>query len=144
MVETKNPYGVCGWAIMLALLSFGCSSTDHMNSVTTCDVRAYNRSSKDIRFVVIDPNGTKTRIGFLASGAPEKFACMLFSSVRFARDFTVTWQEDNVKRETPIDIMKFDQKRTTIKSFNFIYMGNGEWKVIARSGTDEASPEVKP
>jgi hypothetical protein len=142
MVRTKNPYGVCGWAIMLALLSFGCSSTDHMNSVTTCDVKVYNHSSRDIRFVVIDPEGIRHSFGYLASGSPDKFKGKVFSEVRLSKDLAIAWQEEGVRRKALIDIAKYEKSQ--IKSFSFIYMGDGKWQVIARSGTDEASPEVKP
>jgi len=56
----------------------------------------------------------------------------------------IEWEEVHKKYTATVDTAKYIPKRREIKSFSFLYQGNGKWDVIARSGIFNDSPEVKP
>ena len=140
--NSNGKVAACVWAVVLASASVGCSIVKSERTDIVYQIDAVNRSSRDIRFVVIDPDGAKNQFGFLASGGSGTTSS--FCRFRFSGAFAVAWEEDTVTRKVAVDILKYEKKKGQIKSFGFCYLGNGKWHVIARSGTEDDSPEVKP
>ncbi len=108
----------------------------------TGQIGAGNRSTNDIRFVVISSEGTTNEFGFLDSEVGHKTT--LSCQFRFFKFTVISWEEDGAKRNATIDTANYGSRHAAIKSLGFTYIGNGKWEVVARSGTNEDSPIIKP
>jgi len=142
MMAMKRMLSIMVGTLLFLLAPIGCTTVESSKDNYTCQITAGNRSSKDIRFVVIDPDGTKHEFGFLAGGTSGVKG--MLGQFRFSDAFAVVWDEDGATQKVPINIMKYEKKKRQIKSFAFYYLGDKRWEVIAQSSTDENSPEVKP
>ena len=123
--------------ITLAGCLDGESSSSH-----TCQIDVRNQSTNDIRLVTVISECTTNEFGFLASQGTG--ATSLFCQFEFSRRTSVQWTETGQKLNATNDTVKYTSQQKILKSLSFIYQGNGKWKLIARSGTNEDSPEVKP
>ena len=107
-----------------------------------CEISTANRSTNEILFVTIVAGETKNRFGFLGSMGAGKTS--LGCELELVPDTKIEWEENDKKCSAIVDTAKYIPKKGLIKSFSFLYKGDGKWDVIARSGIFDDSPEVKP
>jgi hypothetical protein len=93
--------------------------------------------------LVIVSGKTRNEFGFLG-GSKEHGATSLGCDIELSPNTTIEWEENDKKCATTVDMSKYIPRKHEIKSFGFIYKGDGKWDVIARSGIFNDSPEVKP
>jgi len=129
-------------SVSVAMIALAGCLEEKTSSSYTCQIDAGNQSTNDIRFVVVISEDTTNEFGFL--DAEVGHATSLFCRFRLSSGTSVTWEENEKQRSETIDTAKYTSQQTIVKSLSFVYLGNGKWRVIARSGTDENSPEVKP
>jgi hypothetical protein len=119
----------------------GCEGSFGSHHIT-CPIHAANRSTNEILFVSIKTAGTRNEFGFLASMGFG--ATSVGCEVELVPDLKIEWEEEDKKYTATVNTARYIPKRREIKSFSFLYLGNGKWDVFARSGTNDDSPEVKP
>lgn len=135
----------CGFIFLLGFffLLSGCEGSFGSHNMT-CPIHAGNRSANDILFVEIMSGEIKNRFGFLDSTETGYNKTSLGCDIELSSNTTVEWEENHKKCSAIVDTSKYIPKRREIKSFSFLYLGNGRWDVVARSDIFDDSPEVKP
>ena len=129
--------------LAMVVVSGGCDGLLGGNRMN-CEISTGNRSTNDIRFMAIVSGETRNMFGFLDSIETGYNKTSIGCDLELAPDTTIEWEENDKKCSAIVDMAKYIPKKRQIKSFSFLYKGNGTWDVIARSGTDDDSPEVKP
>jgi hypothetical protein len=114
------------------------------NNRISCEISTANRSKNDIRFLVIVSAEARNEFGFLDSTEKGYNKTTMGCAFELAPDTTIEWEENDKKCSAIVDTSKYIPKKQEIKSVGFLYKGNGKWDVIARSGTNDDSPEVIP
>ncbi len=145
-MSEKRMFGIISGLVLLAMivLSGGCGEKLYDGNRMNCEISTGNHSTNDIRFMVIVSGETRNMFGFLDSTETGYNATSLGCDLELSPDTTIEWEENDKKCSAIVDTAKYIPKKGLIKSFSFLYKGDGKWDVIARSGTDEDSPEVKP
>jgi hypothetical protein len=129
--------------LAMVVVSSGCDGLfngQHIN----CPISTGNRATNDILFVTIVSGTTRNLFGFLDSTETGYNATSLGCDLELVPDTTIEWEENDKKCSAIVDTAKYIPKKRQIKSFSFLYKGNGTWDVIARSDIFDDSPEVKP
>lgn len=132
----------CFTLLAMVVVSSGCDglfSNNHIN----CPIAVANRSTNEILFVSVITEHTRNEFGFLA-GSKGNGKTSLGCDLELVPDTTIEWEENDKKCSAIVDTAKYIPKKRQIKSFSFLYKGNGTWDVIARSDIFDDSPEVKP
>ena len=131
--------------LTLALLSMvtGCVNLGG-ESASLYRIRVGNRSSVELRSIVVDPDGLRGDFGYFGVGHPNSVKGAGFCQVRFSDGFAIEWNEAGQIKKQVIDIRRYEKKRRQIKSFGFFYLGNDKWEVVAQSGTKRDSSMVLP
>ena len=133
----------CSYLFLSALifLSGGCDGSFNGQQMN-CPISIGNRSTNDILFVTIVSGETKNKFGFLGPMGAGKTS--IGCDFELSPNTTIEWEENDKKCSATLDMSKYIPKKSEIRSFSFLYKGNGNWDVIARSGIFDDSPEVKP
>jgi hypothetical protein len=131
----------CLSLLVIIFLSSGCDGLFNGQQMN-CPISTANRSTNEILFVNIVSGETKNMFGFL--GPMGAGATSLGCDFELVPNTTIEWEENDKKCSAIVDTAKYIPKKREIKSFSFLYKGNGTWDVIARSDIFDDSPEVKP
>jgi hypothetical protein len=144
-MSEKGLSGIISGLVLLAVvgLSGGCGEKPYDANRMSCEISTANRSKNEIRFVSVITEHTRNEFGFLA-GSKKNGKTSIGCDFELAPDTTIEWEENDKKCSAIVDMAKYIPKKRQIKSFSFLYKGDGTWDVIARSGIFDDSPEVKP
>lgn len=101
-----------------------------------------NRSAEEVYFAEIQSAGQTYRFGYLGPhGAGKTISGCALS---FNSGVTIQWEESDIVRKASVDLKAYEPKKCQVFGFWFNYIGNGHWKVIARSGRTDDSRVVVP
>jgi len=130
-------------AVFAAMLCVGgCDEGPFVDSRMNCEISTASRATNEIRFVSVISEHTRNEFGFLGPMGAGKTS--IGCDFELSPTTTIEWKENDKKCSATLDMSKYIPRKREIRSFSFLYKGNGKWDVIARSGTEEDSPEVKP
>lgn len=118
--------------VVICVMAPGCAHTEYRQ------VTVGNRSSIDISFVEVGTEKARSGFGYLgpsASGGKTSSSC----AITFSQEFGVRWQEDSVARNTQLNIMQYEKKKDRIDGFAFLYLGDGNWQVVAQERVPQAN-----
>jgi hypothetical protein len=130
-------------SLLILFTMTGCVDWFFEKKRMSCPVFAGNRTASALRFVAIISGTTTNEFGYLG-GSKTTGKTSLGCEVELVPDLKIEWEEGNKKYTATVDTAKYIPKWREIKSFSFLYQGNGKWDVYARSDIYDDSPEVKP